>query len=105
MGCRTRRPQAELVRVVATADGRIVVSRVAPGRGAWLCTPPEACWRQAVKRRAFERALRRPVTVAQEIEARGIRALQSEDGEAEQAASTAAAGAAEPRRTHRQGTE
>ena len=36
-----------------------VVSRVAPGRGAWLCSIE--CFDQAVKRRGFERAWKQSV--------------------------------------------
>jgi predicted RNA-binding protein YlxR (DUF448 family) len=62
IGCRTSRPQADLVRVAISGDGRIVVSRTAPGRGAWLCDPPQDCLTTAVRRHAFARAFRRPVT-------------------------------------------
>jgi predicted RNA-binding protein YlxR (DUF448 family) len=41
------------------------VSRVAPGRGAWLCS--EACLHIAIRRKAFERAWRRAVP-AQEFD-------------------------------------
>jgi predicted RNA-binding protein YlxR (DUF448 family) len=55
------RPQPELVRFAAK-DGVLVASRTAPGRGAWTCRR-RACFRQAVARRAFDRALRRHVLV------------------------------------------
>jgi hypothetical protein len=61
VGCRRRRPQAELLRCVLTADGRAVVDRTGPGRGAWLCAPPAECFVLAVRRKAFDRAWRRPV--------------------------------------------
>ena len=56
VGCRQRRPQSALVRCVLTAEGRAVVDRTAPGRGAWLCDPPGPCFGLAVRRKAFERA-------------------------------------------------
>jgi predicted RNA-binding protein YlxR (DUF448 family) len=46
---------------VLTDDGRAVVDRAGPGRGAWLCIPPTDCFELAVRRKAFERAWRRPV--------------------------------------------
>ena len=46
------------MRLVA-ADDRILVSRTAPGRGAWVC-PERACVDRARKSRAVSRALRRP---------------------------------------------
>ncbi len=62
VGCRRSRPQTELIRAVIGPDGRIVISRTAPGRGAWLCDPPQDCLATAARRHAFTRAFRRPVT-------------------------------------------
>lgn len=59
MGCRRRRQQAELLRFHAVG-GRLELdrdNRRSPGRGAYLCARME-CWRAAVRRRAFQRALR-----------------------------------------------
>jgi len=61
IGCKTKRPQSSLLRVVVASDGEVIFSRVATGRGAWLCNPPEACLELAEKRRGFDRALRRPL--------------------------------------------
>jgi predicted RNA-binding protein YlxR (DUF448 family) len=47
---------------VLSDDGRAVVDRVGAGRGAWLCVPPGDCFQRAVRRKAFERAWRRPVS-------------------------------------------
>ncbi|MFV0307095.1 MAG: YlxR family protein [Desertimonas sp.] len=68
VGCRRRRPQAGLVRVVLTPDGHAVVSRTAPGRGAWLCArdagiKPE-CLALGLRRHGFQRSWRRPVPPA-----------------------------------------
>jgi predicted RNA-binding protein YlxR (DUF448 family) len=49
---------------VLTPDGHAAVSRTAAGRGAWLCKPSADCFQLAVRRRAFERAWRRPVSPA-----------------------------------------
>ena len=64
VGCRRRRPQSALVRCAVDADGHTDVSRTAAGRGAWLCRPPDDCFRLALRRRGFERAWRRPVDAA-----------------------------------------
>jgi predicted RNA-binding protein YlxR (DUF448 family) len=56
VGCRAKRPQAELVRCVLAADGCAHVDRYAPGRGAWLCG--SRCLDAALRRRGFERAWR-----------------------------------------------
>jgi predicted RNA-binding protein YlxR (DUF448 family) len=63
VGCRDKRPQRNMVRCVLGPDGP-TVSRIAPGRGAWLCS--EACLHVAIRRKAFERAWRRAVP-AQEL--------------------------------------
>ena len=63
MGCRKRELAVELLRVVAESDGNgnfavIVDDRSSlPGRGAWL-HPASQCAQQAVRRRAFTKALR-----------------------------------------------
>ncbi|MHB1534269.1 MAG: DUF448 domain-containing protein [Acidimicrobiales bacterium] len=67
MGCRTSLGSERLVRAVRTVDGTVVISRHAPGRGAWLCRdgvsddPAPACVAAALRRRAFDRAFRQPV--------------------------------------------
>jgi predicted RNA-binding protein YlxR (DUF448 family) len=43
---------------VRTADGGLNVSRTAAGRGAWLCAGSAECIDLAVRRKAFERALK-----------------------------------------------
>ncbi|WP_308249589.1 YlxR family protein [Nocardioides jiangsuensis] len=62
VGCRTRAPKQELLRVVAggSDDGPAVVPDprgTAPGRGAHL-HPTLECFDLATRRRAFVRALR-----------------------------------------------
>ena len=61
IGCRTRRPQAELVRCTMGGDGPIIC-RTSHGRGAWLCSIE--CFDTAVRRRAFTRAWKRDVPSA-----------------------------------------
>ena len=58
------RPPDELVRIVRTSDGALAVGRTLPGRGAWLCAGSLECLEQAVRRRAFARALRADVSGA-----------------------------------------
>jgi len=69
VGCRRRRSPDELVRIVAAAT-TLVIGRNAAGRGAWLCRDDPGCFALAVRRRAFPRALRRPVADA-EVEVLG----------------------------------
>jgi predicted RNA-binding protein YlxR (DUF448 family) len=65
VGCRTRAPAAELLRVRREPDGSVEVGS-GPGRGAWLCAPPRglACLDRALHRGALARALRGPVPAA-----------------------------------------
>jgi predicted RNA-binding protein YlxR (DUF448 family) len=49
-----------MVRIAMTSDGTLHTGRGAPGRGAWVCEA--GCFDLAVRRDAFERALRRPVS-------------------------------------------
>ncbi len=53
-----------MVRVVRTEQGSLAIGRMLPGRGAWLCSDGSACVDLAEKRRAFDRALRGPVSAA-----------------------------------------
>ena len=63
VGCRKRELAVELLRVVAvsTGNGKYAVTvdpaGSLPGRGAWLHPIPK-CAQQAIRRRAFARALR-----------------------------------------------
>ncbi|MGY1797087.1 YlxR family protein [Blastococcus sp. SYSU D00868] len=90
MGCRTRSPVTELLRVVVV-DGALVPDprRVLPGRGASLHPTPE-CLHAAERRRAFPRALR----CSTPVEAGPLRAhvLGAGDNERQTAVPTAAPG-------------
>ena len=63
VGCRKRELAVELLRVVAESTGNgnyaviVDTARSLPGRGAWL-HPVQQCVQQAIRRRAFTRALR-----------------------------------------------
>jgi predicted RNA-binding protein YlxR (DUF448 family) len=61
VGCRSRRPQDDLLRVIARSDGTLEVGRTLPGRGAWVCPVPE-CLDLAERRKAFGRALKQDLT-------------------------------------------
>ncbi|MEY4175138.1 MAG: hypothetical protein RI900_2303 [Actinomycetota bacterium] len=58
VGCRSKRPQHDLVRIADSPSG-VQVARSAPGRGAWVCSGQ--CLQLAVRRKAFDRAWRRTV--------------------------------------------
>jgi uncharacterized protein len=63
VGCRKRELAVKLLRVVAVSTGNgeyaLIVDAASslPGRGAWLHPVPQ-CVRQAIRRRAFSKALR-----------------------------------------------
>ena len=63
IACRTVRPKRELVRVVRTPEGDVVVDETGKrnGRGAYLC-PTRACWETALSRGLLNRALRTNLT-------------------------------------------
>ena len=58
LGCAERRPKNELIRVVRTPEGEILIDRTGKrsGRGAYLC-PELACFNKARKAKRFESAL------------------------------------------------
>lgn len=59
VACRTMHDKADLVRVVKTPDGAIVLDKTGKmaGRGAYLCNNIN-CFNQSVKARAFNRAFK-----------------------------------------------
>ncbi len=63
IGCQEKRPKKELVRVVRTPDGEVVLDTTGkkPGRGAYLC-PAEECFKKAIKGRRLEKNLRHPIS-------------------------------------------
>jgi predicted RNA-binding protein YlxR (DUF448 family) len=72
VGCRRTAPATDLVRVSLGPDGRPRTGTGTPGRGAWLCLASPSCVDGALRRRAFDRALR--ATLAAEALAE-VRAL------------------------------
>lgn len=70
IGCGRRGPQSGFVRLTLDQEvlpGRVVVAsgKERKGRGAYLCRR-KACLDRALHRRAFQRAFRTEVTVAEE---------------------------------------
>jgi predicted RNA-binding protein YlxR (DUF448 family) len=62
VGCRQRRPQAELVRFVAAKGHLHLAGKASPGRGAYVCAD-QACFTKAQARRAFSRALHQSIEI------------------------------------------
>jgi predicted RNA-binding protein YlxR (DUF448 family) len=69
IACHTVRPKRELVRIVRTPAGTVVVDETGKrsGRGAYLCRQ-RGCWETALAQRQLGRALK--VTLTAETEAR-----------------------------------
>jgi len=65
VGCRQVRAKKELVRIVRTPDGNVLVDPTgkASGRGGYIC-PSVTCLEQAVKTRSLDRALQIAVPTA-----------------------------------------
>ena len=69
VGCRRKRGQDELVRLVAS-HGLVVKARPGePRAGAPICVQKRQCLEAAEKKRAFARAFRGPVTLDPEVRA------------------------------------
>ncbi|MDN5346688.1 MAG: uncharacterized protein PWP65_252 [Clostridia bacterium] len=58
VGCRIHRAKRELIRVVRTPEGTLLLDPTGKkaGRGAYIC-PQRECFQKALKNRALERAL------------------------------------------------
>ena len=65
VACRAARPKRELVRIVRTPEGTVLVdeSGKRSGRGAYLCRQ-QVCWESALSQHKLDRALK--VTVPAE---------------------------------------
>jgi predicted RNA-binding protein YlxR (DUF448 family) len=81
VACRSVRDKRDLVRVVRTPEGAVVLDPTGKcnGRGAYLCRDWE-CLRAAFKRKGFERAFKSPLPpdAASALEA-GFRELVPSD--------------------------
>ncbi len=65
MGCQEMKKKKELIRVVRTPEGEIVIDRTGKrsGRGAYIC-PQSACLEKAIRQKALERALETAIDAA-----------------------------------------
>jgi len=79
VACRTARQKRDLVRVVRTPDGRVLLDETGrlAGRGAYLCADG-SCWRNALDKGTVQRAL--GVPLPEELRAR-LRAGTGGDGD------------------------
>jgi hypothetical protein len=58
-GCRTRRPKAELVRLVLDDNGAVCIDekKTRPGRGVYIC-PCLECLKLTIKKKGFVKGFR-----------------------------------------------
>ena len=58
LGCQTRKDKRELIRIVRTPEGEIVVDKTGKknGRGAYICQDP-ACLESVIKSKRLEKSL------------------------------------------------
>ena len=59
LGCRRRRPKAEMRRLVRRADGRVEADATAEGRGAYVCADLE-CLERALRPGRLTHAFKKP---------------------------------------------
>jgi predicted RNA-binding protein YlxR (DUF448 family) len=80
VGCRTVQPKRQLVRLVRTAAGEVVLDPTgkAPGRGAYL-HDRRSCWRKALSGAALGQALKVNLTEANLSELRARANEYSDD--------------------------
>lgn len=78
-GCRTHAPKKDLIRVVRTPSGEVVVDlqEKTPGRGAYICRRSD-CYNKIRKSRALERMLKSSITELQYDEIASM--LREENG-------------------------
>jgi hypothetical protein len=59
VACRLKLPKKELVRLLRTPEGAVVVDRTGKGagRGAYLCWSP-GCWQKGIRKGGLERSLK-----------------------------------------------
>ena len=51
-----------MLRIVRHGEDGLAVADSSQGRGAWLCADSPACLQSAVRRHAFDRAFKRPIS-------------------------------------------
>ncbi len=59
VGCRERFNKKELVRIVRTKDGEVLLDKTGKlsGRGAYICTDNKSCMNKAMKTKVLEKNL------------------------------------------------
>ena len=78
MGCRERKAKREMIRVVRSPEGHLILDfrGKAPGRGAYLCPNPE-CLKRAIKAKALDRSLE--IEIPEEVYARLEKEMEAQN--------------------------
>ena len=78
MGCRERKAKRDMIRVVRTTEGTVMLdfSGKLNGRGAYVCPDPE-CLKKAQKSKALERCQETPIP--QEVYDRLAREMEAQN--------------------------
>jgi len=81
MGCNEKRPKKELIRVVRTPEGAVVLDTTGKksGRGAYIC-PKKECLDKAVKSKRLERCLESAIPESVYDELRRFLSEVNDDG-------------------------
>ncbi len=63
VGCREMKPKKELIRIVRTPDGEVILDSTGKksGRGVYLC-PEKECLVKALKGKLLEKNLQQPIS-------------------------------------------
>jgi uncharacterized protein len=83
IACQCTRPKRELIRVVRTPEGAIVIDPRGklPGRGTYICRTHQ-CWQTGLEPKKLERVLKCQVSAGDVLALRGVAAsLLAEDAE------------------------
>lgn len=62
IGCQEKKTKKELVRIVRTPEGSVILDRTGKmaGRGAYIC-PLQSCFNKAIKGKRLEKSLQQPI--------------------------------------------
>lgn len=80
VGCKTMYPKKELIRVVKSEEGELLLDTTGKrnGRGAYICAKQE-CFQKAIKQKALQRALEHPLP-EETVKALEIQIMRREAG-------------------------
>ncbi len=83
VSCRETKPKRELLRVVRTPDGHVVIDATGKksGRGAYLCARL-SCWETAIKKKRLEQEFELPIPEEDQVQLNAFIATLPKDAPA-----------------------